>query len=83
MVFGTRVSLDDVEAQLASFGTVAAVDDEVGVTVYVESDDDIEGLGRKMERHLGFPARSVRAVAVAHLPTTAAGKIDYQALQSP
>lgn len=81
-VFGTRVSLDDIEARLSEMGTVAALDDDDGIRVFVESDVEIEGLSRQIERVLGFPPRAVRAEVVAQLPLTAAGKTDYQGLRN-
>lgn len=80
-VFGARVSLDDVEAQLRSFGTVAAIDDGDRVAVFIESGAPVDGLARRMERALAFPPRSVVVYGVETLPTTAAGKIDYQQLR--
>ena len=81
-VFGTRVSLDDVEARLGSLGTVAAIDDGERLAVFVESGEEIEGLARRIERELAFPPRSIRAATVDALPTTAAGKVDYETLRS-
>lgn len=84
-VFGTRVNLDDVERRLAPFGHLAAVDDGDGIAVFVEVSeaDEVPGdLARRMERHLAFPARSIRLRSVSVLPTTASGKIDYQELRS-
>jgi acyl-CoA synthetase (AMP-forming)/AMP-acid ligase II len=84
-VFGTRVNLDDVERRLAPFGHLAAVDDGDGIAVFVEVSEtgEVPGdLARRMERHLAFPARSIRLRPVSVLPTTAAGKIDYQELRS-
>jgi len=76
-VFGTRVSLDDVEAALADLGRVVAVDDGDGVIVVIESESVPAGIERNIERRLGFPPRSVRVHAFAAIPRTAAGKPDY------
>ena len=81
-VFGTRVNLDDIESQLGAFGTVAALDTGDRVTVFVAGGDDVAALGRQMERALGFPPRSIVVHPVPQLPTTAAGKIDYQQLRA-
>jgi acyl-CoA synthetase (AMP-forming)/AMP-acid ligase II len=81
-VFGARVNLDDVERQLAGFGHLAAVDDGEGVAVFIESSSLPRDMPRRMERHLGFPPRSVRLHPVESLPTTSTGKIDYQELRS-
>ena len=80
-IFGTRVSLDDLESRLGSYGVVAVVDNGEKVTVFVETDELGKKTGRSMERHLGLPPRSVEVIAVESLPSTPAGKIDYQKLK--
>jgi acyl-coenzyme A synthetase/AMP-(fatty) acid ligase len=79
-VFGSRVSLDDVEARLRAFGTLAAVDAGDRVAVFIER-ADAQSLAREMERTLGFPPRALVVYAVDRVPTTAAGKVDYLTLQ--
>ena len=80
-VFGTRVNLDDIERRLSELGhTLAVVAGEDGIDVYYESNTEIDGLAKQCERLLGLPPRTVRAVRLPALPTTAAGKISYQEL---
>jgi acyl-CoA synthetase (AMP-forming)/AMP-acid ligase II len=81
-VFGTRVNLDDVERTLARFGTVAAVDADDRIGVFIEGNGEPNGLAREMERALDFPPRSVRVFVVDEVPTTPAGKVDYPRLQA-
>lgn len=82
-VFGTRINLDDVERRLGELGhPVAATSGDDGIIVHVESAIPIGGFARSCERLLGLPPRSVRAFEIEHLPTTAAGKIDYRGLES-
>jgi acyl-coenzyme A synthetase/AMP-(fatty) acid ligase len=80
-VFGTRVSLDDVEAALRRFGTLAAIDDAQGIAVVVEAATHKGATARDMERALGLPTRSLRLVVVDHLPVLTSGKLDYAALR--
>lgn len=80
-VFGTRVSLDDVEAQLVELGhRVAAIDNGDGLTVFVEAPTDVSRLSRRLEQMLEFPPRSIQAVPIDSIPLTGAGKTDYSAL---
>jgi acyl-CoA synthetase (AMP-forming)/AMP-acid ligase II len=79
-VFGSRVSLDDVEAKLRSFGTLAAVDAGDRVAVFIERADG-PTLTRQMEHALGFPPRALVVYAVEQVPTTPAGKVDYRMLE--
>ena len=81
-VFGARISLDDVEERLASYGRVAAVDAGDRLGVFVEGCAEIGGMEREIQRALGLPVRSVRAVAVDALPTTPSGKVDYETLRA-
>jgi acyl-coenzyme A synthetase/AMP-(fatty) acid ligase len=73
-IYGARVSLDDVEAQLAEHGVRAAVADNDGITVFTETDSVS---ARDLERAMGFPARSIRVISVEAVPRTPSGKIDY------
>ena len=83
-MLGRAAQLDVLrgEARLGSLGTVAAIDDGERLAVFVESGEEIEGLARRIERELAFPPRSIRAATVDALPTTAAGKVDYETLRS-
>lgn len=73
-IYGARVSLDDVEAQLAEHGVRAAVADNDGITVFTETDSVS---ARDLERAMGFPARSIRVLNIQAVPRTPSGKIDY------
>lgn len=73
-IYGARVSLDDVEAQLAEHGVRAAVADGDGITVFTETDSVS---ARDLERAMGFPARSIRVLNIQAVPRTPSGKIDY------
>jgi acyl-CoA synthetase (AMP-forming)/AMP-acid ligase II len=80
-VFGTRVSLDDVEALIHGFGPIAAVDAGDSIAVFIETADGVEGLARQIERQLGFGPRAINVFPVDELPRTAVGKIDYSELR--
>jgi acyl-CoA synthetase (AMP-forming)/AMP-acid ligase II len=73
-VYGARVALDDVETQLAGFGVLAAIADNNGITVIIETGS---ASARDLERAMGFPARSIRVLDVEAVPRTASGKVDY------
>lgn len=82
-VFGTRVSLDDIEAMVAAAGPSAAAADGDRVVVFLEAVD--QALTRQVVRELagrlhlpvsGFEVRLVNA-----MPRRGNGKTDYAALQ--
>ncbi|MCX6434269.1 MAG: AMP-binding protein [Actinobacteria bacterium] len=73
-VYGARVSLDDVESQLAPLGVVAAISADDGIAV-ITSNSDVSA--RDLERAMGFPPRSIRIIGIRPVPRTASGKIDY------
>ncbi len=77
-VYGARVSLDDVEAQLASLGVVAAIADDNGIGVTCDRTDVS---ARDLERAMGFPPRSITILDVTNVPRTGSGKIDYGRLR--
>ncbi len=73
-VYGARVSLDDVEAQLAPLGVLAAIADDNGIGVVCERPDVS---ARDLERAMGFPPRCVTIIDIVTVPRTGSGKIDY------
>ena len=81
-VFGTRVNLDDVEDQLASWGTLAAVDDGERISLFLENRDAEGKTARAAERLLALPPQSIRLQLIHKIPTLASGKIDYRALEN-
>jgi acyl-CoA synthetase (AMP-forming)/AMP-acid ligase II len=83
-VFGTRVSLDDLEDLLRVHGVAAAVPGDDRIVVWLEGADSelCRAAGRALaERlrvhHSGFDVRTVET-----LPLLASGKIDYRALEA-
>jgi acyl-coenzyme A synthetase/AMP-(fatty) acid ligase len=80
-VFGTRVNLDDVEDQLTSWGTLAAVDDGDRILIFLETKDREGKSARAAEKILAFPPRSMQLRLVDEMPTLASGKINYGALE--
>src|ERR1039458_7702257 len=81
-VFGTRVNLDDVEDQLASWGTLAAVDDGERISLFLENRDAEGKTARAAEKLLALPPQSIRLQLIDKIPTLASGKIDYRALEN-
>ncbi|MGW0663320.1 AMP-binding protein [Streptodolium elevatio] len=83
-VFGTRVSLDDLEDMLRVHGVAAAVPGDDRIIVWLEGadKDGCRAAGRALAERLrvhssGFDVRTVPA-----LPLLASGKIDYRALEA-
>ncbi len=83
-VFGTRVSLDDLEELLRGHGIAAAVPGDDRVVVWLEGADTerCREAGRVLAARLrvhasGFDVRSLPA-----LPLLASGKVDYRALEA-
>lgn len=80
-VFGTRVNLDDIEKQLSRLSPLAAIENGDGIRLFVVKTRNETPDSRILERELGLPIRSIDVVMIDELPTTAAGKIDYQELK--
>jgi long-chain acyl-CoA synthetase len=83
-VFGRRVDLEQVELMLAGRGVTAAVtaDTNERLLVVVENAarHDAATQCRAIAARLGFPRASLIVVAVAAIPRTPHGKMDYSAL---
>ena len=77
-LYGLRVSLDDVEAELDAPGAAVERDDRV-LGVFVQ-DADPDAVRLRLARRFGLPPRTFDVQAVDALPLTAAGKVDYAAL---
>lgn len=80
-VYGTRVSLDDVESGLARLAPLAVVEHGEGIRIFLAGPRTEVPRVRDLERDLRLPIRSLEVVVIDELPTTAAGKIDYQELK--
>lgn len=83
-VFGTRVSLDDLEDLLRGHGVAAAVPGDDRVVIWLEGADGercraaARALAERLRVHAsGFDVRSVDT-----LPLLASGKVDYRALEA-
>lgn len=80
-LFGTRVSLQDIESQISGRRLVAAVEGKNRITVFVEGEpDDLVAAAKTMERRLQVPPRTIRVVGIDQLPRNANGKVDYRSL---
>ena len=80
-VFGTRVSLDDIESRLGDLAPLVVVENGEGVRVFVVGEGREAPDARELERRLRLPTRSVRVAAIEDVPRTPAGKVDYQELK--
>jgi acyl-coenzyme A synthetase/AMP-(fatty) acid ligase len=78
-VYGLRINLDEVERELPVPAAAVGID-ERAIKVFTVGGDASELRGRLAERFRLRAAFDVRTVS--ELPTTAAGKVDYPALEA-
>jgi acyl-CoA synthetase (AMP-forming)/AMP-acid ligase II len=84
-VFGTRISLDEVESSLRIHGPVAVVSRRADtLTVLCEWGDDAEhgATRRQLAAELRLPLPALRFERVDALPLLPSGKVDYAALSA-
>jgi acyl-CoA synthetase (AMP-forming)/AMP-acid ligase II len=85
-LFGSRVSLEDVERELETHFPVRAAGLDGGdrVLLYVvgEGAAEDEAMTGHIARYLGVPPKAVILRRVESLPLTAAGKKNYKALEA-
>jgi len=81
-LFGSRVSLDEVEAHVAALGPVAAVGGAEKLHVHHQNpDDDAVAAARKaLSRELKVPIGAVVMHREAEFPLMSSGKVDYREL---
>jgi acyl-CoA synthetase (AMP-forming)/AMP-acid ligase II len=85
-LFGSRISLEDVEREMESSFPVrtAALDGGDRIVLYVEASATVaaEALAGHAARFLGVPPGSIDVRIAAALPLTASGKKNYRALEA-
>ncbi|MDI2127387.1 AMP-binding protein [Yinghuangia seranimata] len=83
-VFGTRVSLDDLEDLLRGHAAAAAVPGDDRIVVWLEGADSelCRAAGRTLAERLRVHASGFDVRTVPTLPLLASGKIDYRALEA-
>lgn len=80
-IFGLRVSLDEVEAQLGHMGAKGvAVSDDVGVYIATLSPASPDEVTAALAEAYKLPATVFQVSVFEDLPTLPSGKIDYQAI---
>lgn len=80
-IYGLRVSLDDVEAQLGRLGQRGvAVSDDVAVYVALLDGADADRIGEQLSAAYKLPPNAFRVERWSELPTLPSGKIDYQSI---
>jgi acyl-CoA synthetase (AMP-forming)/AMP-acid ligase II len=80
-VFGLRLNLDDIEAQVRSYGPAAAIAAGQTIRIFCEFDDGIYShLRQELATRLRIHQQAFEFVQVPALPLKANGKIDYQQL---
>ena len=82
-LFGTRVSLDEIEALVARDGIFAAATgtDEF-LALAVQGQIDPTKVSDDLAERIGIPAHVIDVETVAELPRLPTGKIDYQSILS-
>jgi acyl-coenzyme A synthetase/AMP-(fatty) acid ligase len=83
-VYGTRVSLDEVEQMLQGHGPVAVVAEPDTLVVHCEWHDEsgFTDERRRLAHDLRVPISAIRFRRADPLPKTPNGKIDYRALEA-
>lgn len=80
-LFGLRVSLDEVESQLASAGhRVFASGSDDRLVLFVQEPTDPTALAYELARRYGWPESAVRGERLQEPPLLASGKVDSRAL---
>lgn len=80
-IFGLRIGLDEVEAQLGALGCRGvAVSDDVAVHVALLEGGAPDQVGEQLAAQYKLPAAAFHVGAWRELPTLPSGKIDYQSI---
>jgi acyl-CoA synthetase (AMP-forming)/AMP-acid ligase II len=80
-VFGTRMSLDDIEAHVAARGHVAAaVSGDDCVLIFVEAPADSDAIRRELASALNVHRTGIVVETIEALPLLPTGKVDYRQL---
>ncbi|HEX8003195.1 MAG TPA: AMP-binding protein [Mycobacteriales bacterium] len=81
--FGLRIDLDRVEALLRERGVAAAcADADESLVVAIEGPAAVADVRDGVARDCGIPPRAVAVHAVAAVPRTPGGKVDYAAVRA-
>jgi acyl-CoA synthetase (AMP-forming)/AMP-acid ligase II len=82
-VFGLRVNLDEVELALRQHGPAAVVAGHDAIWGFCEfgTSDSVAALAQTVARDFRIHQSAVRLRRVEAIPTTSAGKIDYQLVE--
>lgn len=81
-IAGLRLSLDEIERQLADAGSVAALDRgaQVAIACVAGQEEALRPRVRELALAYKLPPRSFKLLPMASLPRKASGKIDYASL---
>jgi acyl-CoA synthetase (AMP-forming)/AMP-acid ligase II len=80
-VFGLRLNLDDIEAQVRPYGPAAAIAAGQTIRIFCEFDDGVYShLRQELAMRLRIHQQAFEFVQIPALPLKANGKIDYQQL---
>jgi acyl-coenzyme A synthetase/AMP-(fatty) acid ligase len=82
-VYGLRLNLDEVEARLRQHGPAGVVGGQDAIWGFCQfgTDESLATLARAMARDFKIHHSTVRFRRVETIPTTSAGKIDYQQIE--
>jgi len=81
-IFGERISLDEVERYAESQGWQLAAHGTDGELRLAVARGEVATVTKALAAWLAVPPKVIRAKALAVLPRTASGKIDYPALEA-
>lgn len=83
-IFGIRLNLDEIEALLATEGTLAVVCDDRRLLIYCEGETHKRIHARKLElaQSLGIHHSAICALPIDSLPRKSNGKLDYMKLMT-
>jgi acyl-coenzyme A synthetase/AMP-(fatty) acid ligase len=80
-IFGTRVSLDDIDRWLCEFGNGVSVQGNDCVVLFMEQlSVEAEHVRSMLSKHLGVHATGIKVVLVKALPLLSNGKINLTML---
>ncbi len=81
-IFGNRVNLDEIEQILKGAGfNAACTGDDDRLVVHVAGGVDPAAVEAALRGNLAIPPRALQVAAIAAIPTSESGKVDYAALE--
>jgi acyl-coenzyme A synthetase/AMP-(fatty) acid ligase len=80
-ILGRRYSLEDIESGFGDLEEVAAVSDDVTITLFHSGDSVcMQDRANLLTRQFNLPSRTLRLKFIPSIPRSLSGKVDYRAL---